>query len=254
MKQISLSSIFQCAVKKQVGEIRLGEYLGHVNKNGIFIALAWPETSVIREGKWYDPLMKLIGVIKADHYKVGHAAMLLINQSTGDIRYFDFGRYHTPYQYGRVRDQETDPELTISAKAKFQDATITNLEAILIDLQHNKACHGDGPMICSMYDGIDYDVAFRFAKRMQLKGAIKYGPLEPLGTNCSRFVAAAARHSISHPLVKFLIKFPYTFSATPKFNLRIINNQQRVWVIDRGQVHTHDSSLRNLIGSTYETR
>ncbi len=59
------------------------------------MSLAWPETKVAMEGKWYDEPMKWIGVIKNGKYNAGHAAFLLINHTNSEIYYFDYGRYHT---------------------------------------------------------------------------------------------------------------------------------------------------------------
>ncbi len=101
--------------------------------SGTIITLAWPDTKVIREGKWYDIPMKWIGAIKNDYYTAGHAAFLLINNYSGEVHYFDFGRYHTPIKHGRVRDKITDPDVEIKLKAVMQNERIINLEEILLD-------------------------------------------------------------------------------------------------------------------------
>ena len=76
-----------------------------MENSATIIVLAWPDTKVVHEGKWYDIPMRWIGAIKDGHYKAGHAAFLLINNKSGDIQYFDFGRYHTPLKFGRVRSK-----------------------------------------------------------------------------------------------------------------------------------------------------
>ena len=45
---------------------------------------------------------------KGNYYKVGHSAIVLINPNQLKCHYFDFGRYHAPKNYGRVRDEITD--------------------------------------------------------------------------------------------------------------------------------------------------
>ena len=55
--------------------------------NGTIKALAWPDTKVIREGKWYDVPMKWVGAIKNEYWTAGHAACLLINNNSGEIQY-----------------------------------------------------------------------------------------------------------------------------------------------------------------------
>ena len=115
-----------------------------MNTQGTIIALAWPDTKVVKEGKWYDHPMRWFGFLKDNHYNAGHAALLLVNHNTGRVEYFDFGRYHTPYQYGRVRDRVTDPDVAIQLTANVQDGEIMNIEELLSDRFNNKACHGDG--------------------------------------------------------------------------------------------------------------
>ena len=69
---------------------------------GLAISLAWPQTWCKQSGSWYDSTMKLVGINKNSFYKVGHAAVILVESATGKCHYFDFGRYHAPYGYGRV--------------------------------------------------------------------------------------------------------------------------------------------------------
>ena len=77
---------------------------------------------VISAGAWYDGVASTNG-----KYRVGHSAMLLVNGTTNRVHYFDFGRYHTPKGYGRVRDIETDADVevinaTIIRSGQFQAA------------------------------------------------------------------------------------------------------------------------------------
>ena len=47
--------------------------------NATILALAWPDTKVTHEGKWYDYPMKWVGAIdKEGYYNAGHAALILI--------------------------------------------------------------------------------------------------------------------------------------------------------------------------------
>jgi len=109
-------------------------------KTGAFVALSWPDTRIRNASSWYDVPMKVIGICKKDgYYHVGHAALLLIDYRNGDVRYFDFGRYHTPLGFGRVRDIQSDPELEINTKAIIEEGKIVNIEDILHELDHNKS-------------------------------------------------------------------------------------------------------------------
>jgi hypothetical protein len=79
--------------------------------SGFALALAWPETLCKQAGSWYDYHMHYLGINKKGYYKVGHSALVLVNQSSGNCQYFDFGRYHAPHGLGRVRSERTDNDL-----------------------------------------------------------------------------------------------------------------------------------------------
>ena len=214
-----------------------------MSRTGTLIALAWPETKVIQEGKWYDEPMRWINVIKDGHYNAGHAAFLLIDNATGLIEYFDYGRYHTPMKYGRVRDKHTDPDIEIKLKANFQDHLITNLDEILFDRYNTKACHGDGKLTASIVKNIDYDKAYNKAKEMQAREAIYYGPFEFTGSTCSRFVAKVVLASTNDWLTKLLILIPYTISATPRSNNKVLNDCSTYLEIVDGKLFSRKSKF-----------
>ena len=58
-------------------------------QNGTIIVLAWPEGMVKNADSWYDFFLSKNGM-----YRVGHSAIILINNELESINYFDFGRYH----------------------------------------------------------------------------------------------------------------------------------------------------------------
>ena len=97
--------------------------------NGIAIVLAWPETLCKQAGSWYDPVLQWVSINKNNYYKIGHAAIVLVDSKTGDCHYFDFGRYHAPYQHGRVRSAVTDHDLEIKTKASVNaNSQLENLK------------------------------------------------------------------------------------------------------------------------------
>ena len=152
--------------------------------NGFAIALAWPETFCKQAGAWYDRFMNMIGISVNNHYKVGHAAVVLVDGQNGKCHYFDFGRYHTPFGFGRVRNEISDPDLSIRTRAVIEESrTIENLNAILGELYHNTSCHGTGSVHAS-YTGIQFDKAYNHALSMKDKNPWKYGPFTWGGTNC----------------------------------------------------------------------
>lgn len=191
-------------------------------KTGIIIALAWPETTCKQAGAWYDFPLKLLGINKNNSYKVGHAALVLINISSGKCHYFDFGRYHAPYQYGRVRSEITDHDLEIKTKALFdENQNLENLNSILEELHINDSCHGYGSLHAS-YCKIDFMKALNKAHYLQSKSPIKYGPFIPSGTNCSRFVNTVIM--AGKPNLKFMIALavPKTVTPSPLSNVKAL--------------------------------
>lgn len=195
--------------------------------NGFIVALAWPETECKQAGAWYDSLMSWIGVNRNGYYKVGHAALLLISDNKKTCEYFDCGRYHAPHGFGRVRDQETDHDLTVHTKPMFSEnkQTIKNINEILKELSRNKSCHGDGPIFAS-YTRIDYEQAYATCKGlMQYADFIPYGPFVSYGTNCSRFVNQIIRKGTPSLVERLLLSLPYSISPSPMANVRSLSSE-----------------------------
>ncbi len=190
--------------------------MNHQNKDhGYAIALAWPETYCKQAGAWYDNLMDFIGISTNYHYKVGHAAVILVDGINGNCHYFDFGRYHAPYGHGRVRNEETDHDLTIHSKANMTpDCIINNLHEILSEVYHNPSCHGTGPVHAALTK-IRFDLAYKTAHRMQKVNPWKYGPFIGNGTNCSRFVRSIILSGKPELKQALRLKLPLTLSPTP---------------------------------------
>lgn len=192
-------------------------------RNGIAIALAWPETLCKQAGAWYDIPLKWLGLNKNRYYKVGHAAIVLVENETGNCHYFDFGRYHAPHQHGRVRGAYTDHDLEMKTKAVVFNGEIINYTKLLLELFSNESCHGSGTLHAG-YCSVNFEKAFAKAMQMQSNSPIPYGPFLPYGTNCSRFVNTillSGKPSLLHRLV---LTYPKTLSPTPIGNVKALNN------------------------------
>lgn len=215
-------------------------------KSGVAIALAWPETNCKQADSWYDPLMRILGINKNGYYKAGHAAIILADKN-GSCQYFDFGRYHTPKGYGRVRNEYTDPDLKIHTILTYHASSmnrIININKLLIELASNSSCHGEGEIIAS-YCSIDLYRARKKAFSLQEKGFIKYGPFVRPGTNCSRFV-----HSVllaSHPGFStfFRLCIPFSISPSPVSNVFSLNHIIRFKSKVNFSGHFNDSIVPN---------
>jgi len=191
-------------------------------KNDFIITLAWPEGMVTAPDSWYDKIAS-----KNGKYRAGHSAIVLINTTTQKVHYFDFGRYHTPEGYGRVRDIETDPDVTV-IDAIIANGEVQNMDAILLHLAKMKATHGEGKLYASLLTNVDFDKAFATAKNIQNKGLLLYGPFVRSGINCSRFVAAVLKASGPSVIKRIRLKYPFCISPSPKRNVSITNHHYYV--------------------------
>ena len=205
--------------------------------------LAWPEGYVKAAGAWYDKFFSING-----KYRVGHSAAVLINSKEGKAYYFDFGRYHTPKGYGRVRDEETDPDLTLPS-VDIKSDKIVNLNDILVFLSKLKSTHGEGRLYASLLSEVSFFDAYNYAKKLQNKGMVKYGPFVYGGTNCSRFTASLAISSLPPVFKKIRLRFPFTISPSPKRNVSILNNtyyvvdKENVKIISKSKLKAYFSSI-----------
>lgn len=191
-------------------------------KEDFIITLAWPEGMTTAAGAWYDAILS-----KNGKYRVGHAALLLVNSATSKIHYFDFGRYHTPIGYGRVRDAETDPDVRV-IDAKINDDTIQNIKEILLYVSKMKSTYSKGRLYASVVERVSFTQAYKKAKEIQKKGMLHYGPFVIDGTNCSRFVAKVIINSGVSAIKKLRLKYPFCISPSPKRNVSICNNNYYV--------------------------
>jgi len=187
------------------------------------IVLAWPEGMVAAAGGWYDKVLSTDG-----KYRVGHSALILVNSATNELNYFDFGRYHSPFGFGRVRDLETDPDITLKSKPIILGNSIDNIEDILLEISSLKATHGHGSVYASILKNIDFNKAYKKAKEIQNMGLISYGPVVLKGTNCSRFVATIMLASKPNWITRLRLKYPFCLFPSPKRNISIANSNYHV--------------------------
>lgn len=192
---------------------------------GFAVAIAWPETYCKQPGAWYDPITLFLGINKNNYYQVGHAALVLVDTKNNKAHYFDFGRYHSPYQYGRVRNAETDHDLVINTIPVISEdkKQIENFSKILAELQQNPACHGEGKLHAS-YCPINFEAAFAKAKMLADKSPIPYGPFRFKGSNCSRFVNTAIRAGKPDFWHWFGLYFKVPLTPTPISNVNALEN------------------------------
>ena len=173
------------------------------NKDAIILTLAYPETIVSHAEEWYSKFLRFAFVGSKKHVRAGHAALVLINKSTGVLEYHDFGRYITPSPNGRVRGKETDFELNFPIRTEIEDDKIKNLDEILKFLATNpKLTHGDGDLYASVCNSINYDLARTHITGRQNDGFIRYAAFISQACNCARFVTDALIASVTNENLK----------------------------------------------------
>jgi len=193
---------------------------------GFAIVLAWPQTYCKQTGSWYDVLLLKLGINKNHYYRVGHAAIVLIDAKTNECHYFDFGRYHAPYQHGRARSAETDYDLKLKTKAVLSSNKdeLKNYVEILKELQSHAAFHGDGTLEASIGE-VNFESAHKKAKQMQQRVFIPYGPFRYKGSNCSRFVSTVLNAGEISVKAWFKLNFLISLTPTPMSNVNAFPNR-----------------------------
>lgn len=207
------------------------------NKNkDIAIVIAWPDCLARGDGSWYK-ILKDLNIVKNLNFKVGHAAMILTEQSSGKLHYFDFGRYIAPRGYGRVRGANTDPGLYFPFKAKLdKKGNIINLKEVIDKMQDYKGeTHGYGKMFFSLCREINFEKSMEHIARLQEMKYIEYGAVVKDNTNCSRFVCDAIRAGYVGKL-PWRLRFPETIMPSTMGNVVNARTENHIYFYEDGEL------------------
>ena len=215
-----------------------------MNNTGIILTLAYPETIVMVAEEWYSPYLKYFGIGKKDYVRAGHAALVLIEKSTGHLEYHDFGRYITPIPNGRVRGKDTDHELDFPLTAEIIDDEIKNLDNILEFLATNpKFTHGDGTLISSVCKSVDYQKARTHINMMQERDFIRYAAFLDDACNCARFVTDSLIASVNDSSIRRALKRSNFFTPSTIGNVILADTEGHVYsVSDKGEISEFKTS------------
>ena len=184
------------------------------------VVLAYPDTFVTMSKEWICKFLPLVGLGTQEYIKAGHAALVLVEEETGEARYFDFGRYITQDGYGRVRSAQTDVELAIPFKMRSVDGHLENLEELLLWLEaHPEKTHGAGRLLASVCDGVDHALALEHILALQQRETVPYGAFKQQGSNCSRFVADTILASTNDAAIKKALRFNKMFTPSTVGNV-----------------------------------
>ncbi len=205
----------------------------------IAIPIAWPDQTARGDEAWM-AFFKKIGVVKNLNFKVGHAAIVLVERSTGEMKYYDFGRYLSPRGYGRARSASFDPRLRLDTKAKWNlDGSLSNLEKLLAELKDKEgATHGGGRLLCSLAQDISFKKAAEYAEKLVSTGVIKYGALAPENNSCSRYVAQilTVGMQLQDRRIKKIL-YPESLKASPTSNVVNASSNAKIICFEDGVIH-----------------
>jgi hypothetical protein len=215
-----------------------------MNNTGFILSLAYPDTIVSHSEEWYIPYLKYLGVGSKTHVRAGHAALVLIEKTTGIMEYHDFGRYITPEPNGRVRGKTTDNELEFPLVAEIKEDTITNLVAILKYLAtHPKLTHGEGKLVASVCSQVDYQKARTHITGMQNRHFIRYAAFVKDGCNCARFVVDTLIASVTSERQKKKLEGSKWFTPSTIGTVIIADTEKYVYeVSEQGEISNFKGS------------
>jgi len=195
-----------------------------MNNTAFILTLAYPDTIVSHPEEWFSPFLRYVGVGNKTSVRAGHAALVLINKETGVLEYHDFGRYITSEPNGRVRGSHTDNELHFPLKAEIENNKITNLNVILKFLAtHPKLTHGDGRLVASVCDKINYIKARTYITMMQEREFIYYAAFKKEACNCARFVTDSLIASVTNLKIKKALESSKWFTPSTVGNVLLSN-------------------------------
>lgn len=212
---------------------------------GKIIVLAFPDTFVRYSDESALHLFPYLGLGKNKFIKAGHAALVLIENATGNAAYYDFGRYVTPAGLGRVRSAITDVELELPLQAEVDDkGDLVNLKDFLIWLESNpEKTHGEGRLVASLCTAIDYKKAKSYLVGLQGQGSIPYRAFGKKGSNCSRSVAETIIRSTTDRRIKLYLQRIKIFTPSPLGNVLYASKKQDLYTIKAGCLQSYKGSV-----------
>lgn len=183
------------------------------------IILTWPDATIRGDEQWM-MFFKKIGLVKNLNFKVGHTGVILVKHDSGEMLFYDFGRYIAPRGYGRARSRFSDPLLDISIKAEIKEQEIENLAQVVEHLETMKpAMYGEGKLFFSIVPNIDFETAKKYGDECVAQGTYPYGAVARNNNNCSRFITRMLIKSSPTFGYWHGINLPETIKSSPVSNL-----------------------------------
>jgi len=201
------------------------------------IALAWPQQTARGDEKWMR-FLKGLKIIEDLNFRVGHAAILLLQRKTGRVVYYDFGRYICPRGMGRARSIDFDPNLVLRTTAIWRDGKLDNLQSILEELHDiRQYTHGEGVIYAGIAEGISFEKGCEYADSVVNQGFIPYGAFALNNNNCSRYVAQIMGKAMSNvDSRRRRLLFPNTIKPSPISNVVYANEKNEVYIYENDKL------------------
>ena len=196
--------------------------------NDFAIILTWPDATIRGDEKWM-MFFKKIGIVKNLNFKVGHTGIVLVNHLSGEMLFYDFGRYITPRGYGRARSKDSDPLLNIPMNAVLMENKIQNLNDIIESFEELKlAMHGEGRLFYNVVENVDFNLAKKYGDQCVMEGTYPYGAVAKGNNNCSRFITRMLMKASKKYHFWHSINFPETIKASPISNIINVHQSRMV--------------------------
>ncbi len=218
--------------------------------------LAFPDTFVKLSDELMCKILPLVGLGTRTHIKAGHAALILIENTTGKAQYFDFGRYITPPGKGRVRGAITDTELHIPFLAALDEQErLKNLDQFLLWLNaHPEKTHGSGRLVASLCEHINYELALDYILALQAQGSIPYKAFGKVGSNCARFVTETILAATSEPHIIKRLNHNKKFTPSTVGNVEKSATEE-IFEVSNGSIRPYQSSaLRENLTNYFDKK
>ena len=236
------ASLFSCS-RKDIFTIKEKSQ----EDNASLIVMAYPNDLVRTTPSLYSTLLPFVGMGSGDRIRAGHACMVLAKEGNETLEYYDFGRYVTPRSYSRMRSVQTDPEVAIDIKAKWDGKKLTNVTEIIQWLyDHPEKTHGYSELYASVSENVNYERVTEYVDIFREKGLMSYGPFVKDGSNCARFVTGAMYHGILDEDIHSDVKNQYLLTPSGLGNVSAANSYDKHYVVEEDTLYQSDENLEWL--------
>lgn len=223
--------------------------------NGKIIVLAFPDTFVKLSDELMCKLLPFVGLGTRTHIKAGHAALVLVEDATGNAYYYDFGRYITSPGKGRVRGANTDVELEIPFKAVIVDGALENIDQFLLWLDsHPEKTHGSGRLIASVCKDINFEKAAAYIDSLQNQESVPYKAFGKKGSNCARFVTETVLSATENSSIIKYLNRNKKFTPSTVGNVEKCAHSEVFQVLDGGVSIYDSTALRENLTNYFDKK